>query len=80
MVAITGVNLHNACTQAIITISFSGQMLWQIPHFTAHNSTVKVKYLENILLVSTPSCKPCLAEADVATLAKLRFADMVLVA
>ena len=52
--AIARVNLHNAHTQAIIVISSSSQMLWQIPHLTAQNSTVKVKYLENILLFSTP--------------------------
>ena len=72
--------IYNACTQAIVTISSRGQMLWQIPHLTSHNSAVKVKYLEKILLVSTPPRKPCLAEADVATLAKLRSADVVLVA
>ena len=55
-------------------------MLWQIPHLTSHNSAVEVKYLENILFVSTPPCKPHLVEADVATLAKLRSADVVLVA
>jgi hypothetical protein len=43
MWAITRVNLHNARTQAIIVISSSGQMLWQIPHLTAQNSTIKVK-------------------------------------
>jgi hypothetical protein len=78
--AITGVNLRNACTQAVETISSSGQMLWQIPHFTAHNSAVKVKYLKNILLGSTPPHKPRLAETDVASLAKLRSADAMLVA
>ena len=80
MGAITGVNLHNACTQAIVTINLSGQMLRQIHHLTAHNSTVEVKYLKNILLVSTPQRKPRLAEADVASLAKLQYADPVLVA
>jgi hypothetical protein len=55
-------------------------MLWQIPHLTSHNSAFEVKYLENILLVSNPPRKPRLAEADVATLAKLRSADAVLVA
>ena len=80
MGSIAGVNLYNACTQAILTISSSGQMLWQIPHLTSHNSAVKVKYLVNILLVSTPPCKPHLAEADVATLAELQSADVVLVA
>ena len=78
--AINGVNLHNACTQAIVTISLSGQMPRQLPHLTAHNSTVEVKSLKNILLISTPPCKLCLAEADVATLAKLQSADAVLVA
>jgi hypothetical protein len=80
MGAIAGVNLHNARTQAVVKISSSRQSLRQIPHLTAHKSAIKVKYLENILLISTPPCKPCLAEADVATLAKLRSADMVLVA
>ena len=69
--AIAGVNLYNARTQAVITISLSGQMLRQIPHPTPHNSAVEVKYLENILLVSTPPRKPRLAEADAATLMKL---------
>ena len=78
--AIAEVNLHNARTQAVVTISSSRQSLWQIPHLTAHNSAIKVKYLEKILLVSTPPRKPHLAEADVATLAKLRSADIVLVA
>ena len=78
--AIAGVNLHNARTQAVVTISSSGQMLWQILHLTAHNSAVKVKYLANILLVSTPPRKTRLAEADIATLAKLRSTDLVLVA
>ena len=78
--SIAGVNLYNARTQAIVTISLSGQMLWQIPHLTSDNSAVEVKYLENILLVSTPPCKPHLAEADVATLTNLRSADVVLVA
>jgi hypothetical protein len=78
--SIAGVNLHNARAQAVVTISSNGQMLWQIPHLTSHNSAVKVKYLENILLVSTPPCKLHLAEADVATHAKLRSADVVLVA
>ena len=78
--SIAGVNLHNARTQAVVTISSSGQMLWQIPHLTSHNSAVEVKYLENILLVSTPPRKMRLVEADVATLAKLRSADVVLVA
>ena len=78
--AIAGVNLHNARTQAVVTISLSGQMLWQIPHLTSHNSAVEVKYLENIFLVSTPPRKPRRAEADIATLAKLRSADVVLVA
>ena len=80
MGSIAGVNLHNARTQAVVTISSSGQMLWQIPHLTSHNSAVEVKYLENILLVSTPPRKPRLAEADVATLVKLQSADVVLVA
>ncbi len=80
MGAITGVNLHNARTQAVVKISSSGQMPWQIPQLTAHNSAVKMKFLKNILLISTPPHKPRLAEADVATLAKLRSADMVLVA
>ena len=80
MGAIAGVNLHNARTQAAVMISLSGQMLRQIPHLAAHNSAIKVKYLKNILLVSTPPHKPCLVKADVATLAKLRSADMVLVA
>jgi hypothetical protein len=55
-------------------------MLWQIPHLASHNSAVEVKYLENILLISTPPRKLRLAEADVATLVKLRSADAVLVA
>ncbi len=74
MRAIAGVNLHNARTQAIIAISLSGEMLWQIPHLTAHNSTVKVKTLR------TSSSSLRLAEAAIATLAKLQSADMVLVA
>ena len=78
--SIAGVNLYNARTQAVVTISSSGQMLWQIPHLASHNSAVEVKYLENILLVSTPPRKPRLAEADVATLVKLLSADVVLVA
>ena len=78
--SIDGVNLYNASTQAVVTISSSGQMLWQIPHLTSYNSAVEVKYLENILLVSTPPRKPRLAEADVATFVKLRSADVVLVA
>ena len=78
--SIAGVNLYNTRTQAIVTISSSSQMLWQITHLTSHNSAVEVKYLENILLVSTPPRKPCLAEADVVTLAKLRSTDVVLVA
>ena len=77
---IAGVNLHNACTKAIVIISSSGQMLWQIPHLTAHNSAVEVKYLKNILVVSTPPRKLHLAEADVATLKKLQSPDAVLVA
>ena len=80
MGSIAGVNLYNARTQAVVTISSRGQMLWQIPHLTSHNSAVEVKYLENILLVSTPPRKLRLAEAAVATLAKLRSADVVLVA
>ena len=78
--SIAGVNLHDARTQTVVTISSSGQMLWQIPHLASHNSAVEVKYLDNILLVSTPPCKLRLAEADVATLAKLRSADAVLAA
>jgi len=78
--SIAGVNLYNARTQAIVSISSSEQMLWQIPHLTSHNSAVEVKYLENILLVSTPPRTPRLAEADVATLVKLRSADVVFVA
>jgi len=112
---IAGVNLSNVRTKVVVMISSSSQMLWQIPHLTYHNSDVEVKYLENILLVSTPPHKPCLAscgsrrsyprgkyptlhttsssspplhanrvlhlaEADVATLAKLRSTDLVLVA
>ena len=77
--AIAGVNLRDACTQAVITISSSSQMLRQIPHLTAHNSAVEVKYLKNILLGSTPPRKPHLAETYVASLAKLRSADAVLV-
>ncbi len=69
--AIAGANLRDACTQAIVTISLSGQMLRQIPHFTAHNSAVEVQYLKNILLGSTPPRKPRFAETDVASLAKL---------
>ena len=80
MGAIAGVNLRNARTQAVVTINSSDQMLRQIPHLTAHNSAVEVKYLKNILLVSTPPRKPRLAEADIATLTKLRSADAVLVA
>ncbi len=78
--SIAGVNLHNAHTQAVVTIRSSGQMLWQIPHLASHNSAVEVKYLENILLISTPPRKLRLAEGDVATLVKLRSADAVLVA
>ncbi len=78
--AFNGVNLHNAHTQAVVTISLSGQMPRQILHLTAHNSTVEVKYLKNILLISTPPCKLHLVEADLATLAKLQSADAVLVA
>ena len=78
--SIAGVDLYNARTQAVVTISSSGQMLWQIPHLTSHISAVELKYLKNILLVSTPPRKPRLAEADLATLAKLRSADVVLVA
>ncbi len=71
---IAGVNLYNARTQAVVTISSSGQMLWQIPHLPSHNSAVEVKYLKNILLISTPPHKLRLAEADVATLVKLQAA------
>jgi hypothetical protein len=78
--AIAGVNLRDKCTQVVVTISLSGQMLQQIPDLTAHNSAVKVKYLKNILLGSTPPRKPRLAETDVASLTKLQSADAVLVA
>ena len=77
--AIAGVDLYNVCTQIVVSISSSGRMLRQIPHLTAHNSAVEVKYLKNILLISTPPCKLHLAEADIATLMKLQSADAVLV-
>ena len=55
-------------------------MLRQIPHLTAYNSAVKMKYLKNILLDSTPPRKPHFLETDIASLAKLQSAEAVLAA
>ena len=64
---IVGVNLHNACTQPVISVSAESKMLGQVvANFAGEETVLEEIHLKNVLLLAMPPCEPCLPETDMA--------------
>ena len=63
---IVRVNLHDACTQSVVTVGAESKMLGQVANLAGMETILEVIHLKNVLLLAMPPCEPCLPETDMA--------------